>query len=128
MTVSTLDQISAYPAQFTSSSVNRLIPENETPKPTQERSDNLNKELLNAIAKAETERSQPSINPTTLDDATRQLVVGITAYNSKIQQLEIYINGMNEDNNYEGNQIDTLEVLKRREENTAQQYTHSLYA
>ena len=109
MTVSTLDQISAYTSQTQSA----LIPQTSTTQDIQERSDTLNTQLLNAIGQAEIERTQrPSINPISMSDEARQLVTAVAGHNSRQQQLEIYINGMTGTDTYSANTIDASNLLQ----------------
>ena len=103
MTISTLDQISAYQPQVQE----RLIPEQSEVQAPQDRTSDLNRELLSAIGREELNRAQNTnyVAPSEMSDETRQLVAGVAGYNSRQAQLEIYINGMYGDSVYEANTI-----------------------
>ena len=108
MTISTLDQISAY----SSTRQENLIPQTSTTQNIQDRDSNLNRELLNAIGQAELERTQNStINTVSLSDETRQLVVAAAGHNSTQRQIEIYVNAQNSNNSYQANTINISNLL-----------------
>jgi hypothetical protein len=110
MTVSTLNQVSTYPTQTQST----LIPQTSKAQVSQDRSSALNRELLSAVGKAELNRTQntSSINPVSLSDESRQIVVAIAGYNSHQQQIEIYVNGMTGTDTYEANTINAADFLE----------------
>jgi len=110
MTVSTQNQISAYPTQ----TQNRLIPQTSEAQVSQDRSSALNRELLSAVGEAELNRTQntSSINPVSLTDESRQIVVAIAGYNSHQQQIEIYVNGMTGTDTYKANTINAADFLE----------------
>ena len=110
MTVSTQNQISAYATQ----TPNNLIPQTSTAQTSQDRSHALNRELLSAVGEAELTRVQntDTINPVSLSDEARQLVVAVAGHNSRQQQIEIYVNGMTGTDTYKANTINAADFLE----------------
>ena len=115
MTVSTLNQISAY----STVAQNTLIPQTSSAQITQDRSPALNRELLSAVGEAELNRTQntTSINPANLSDEARQVITAVAGHNSRQQQIEIYMNVMYGSGSYEANTYDVSNLLER-EQNT----------
>jgi len=110
MTVSTLDQISAYTMQ----TQERLIPQTSPTQTSQDRSQVLNRELLSAVGEAELNRTQNtnSINPSHLSDESRQVITAVAGHNSTQQQIEIYMSVMHGSDSYEANTIDLTNLLE----------------
>jgi len=110
MTVSTQNQISAYVTQ----TQNNLIPKTDTAQTSQDRGETLNRELLSAVGEAELNRVNitDTINPVNLSDEARQLVVAVAGYNSRQQQIEIYVNGMTGTDTYKANTINAADFLE----------------
>lgn len=115
MTVSTLNQISAYATAAQST----LIPQTSSAQTAQDRSPTLNRELLSAVGEAELNRTQnsTSINPVSLSDEARQVITAVAGHNSQQQQIEIYMNVMHGSDSYEANTYDLSNLLER-EQNT----------
>ena len=121
MTVSTLNQISAYPIQIQT----RLIPQTSEAQVSQDRISTLNRELYSAVSEAEFNRTQntSSINPVSLSDEARHVITAVAGHNSRQQQIEIYMNVMHGSDSYQANTYDLSNLL---EENRATPI--SLYA
>ena len=78
-------------AAYTALTQERLIPQPSQARHAQDRSPALNRRLLSAIGKEDVKRSfVDSLNPTDLNEETRELIVSMSDQGDYSKQLEIY--------------------------------------